>query len=153
MIFLSLGHSNNHGNCYVSKYVKSYHLYHYWQKRWFKFNTFCPWSFSIFLCHAHWIWQILILLINQTLAGPCKEEPHIMVSRVEANLWQIKPILCFVMPWQPMYLFHASIPFVYITHLGWGAVSNSSLSITQVKIYSTSYFHFVIILLDKSPWL
>ena len=32
---------------------------------------------------------------------------------------------------------------------GWGAVSYSSLSITQVKIYSTRYLHFVIILLDK----
>ena len=35
--------------------------------------------------------------------------------------------------------------------LGLGAVSYSSLGITQVKIYSTSYLHFVIILLDKCP--
>ena len=33
---------------------------------------------------------------------------------------------------------------------GWGAVSYSSLSITQMKIYSTRYLHFVIILLDLS---
>ena len=36
---------------------------------------------------------------------------------------------------------------------GWSAVSYSSLSITQVKIYSTRYLHFVIFLIDKSMWL
>ena len=36
---------------------------------------------------------------------------------------------------------------------GWCAVSYPSLSITQVKIYSTRYLHFVIILLVKSKRL
>ena len=35
----------------------------------------------------------------------------------------------------------------------WSAVSYSSLSITQVKICSTLYLHFVIILFHKSQWL
>ena len=37
-----------------------------------------------------------------------------------------------------------------LLHQGWGAVSYSSLSITQLKIYSTRYLNFLIILHDKS---
>ena len=38
---------------------------------------------------------------------------------------------------------------IILADLGWSAVSYSSLSITQVKIYSTLYLHFVIILFHK----
>ena len=61
------------------------------------------------------------------------------------------PVLCFIeiLHPGPMCIHIGSNQLFYETDQVWGAVSYTTLSITQVKIYWTKYFHNVTILLNK----